>query len=260
MDFKTKLQKAIDKNNSLLCVGLDPDPDNLNNFKNQFDFNKNVIDQTAEFVCCFKPNIAFFEANGIDGLNDLKKTISYLKENYSHIPILLDVKRADVENTARMYAKAYFEFWQADAVTLFPHLGYNVAEPFLSYKDKMVFMLVRTTANESESMKKARVGKDPYYLAIAKEIKGWPNQNGIGIFVGSTFTEGLKKVREIFPEKIFLTAGLGAQGASVENAVKAGIDKNGAGIMFNASRSIIYAPNPRSAAQNLRDEINKYRE
>ena len=256
MDFKSKLQRAVNKNNSLLCVGLDPDPGKT---PNQFEFNKSVIEKTADLACAYKPNIAFYEAGGLNGLNDLKKTIKYLKQNYSNIPIILDVKRSDVENTARMYAKACFDFWQADAVTLFPHLGYGVAEPFLAYKDKMTFLLIRTTANESESMKRAMVAKDPYYLAIAKEIKKWPNQDGIGIFVGATFTEGLKRVRQIFPEKIFLTAGLGAQGASVKDAVQKGLDKKGAGIIFNASRSIIYYADPRSAAQKLRDEINKYR-
>lgn len=256
MDFKTKLQNTINKNNSLLCVGLDTDPTKT---PSQFDFNKKIIDQTSNLVCAYKPNIAFYEAAGLEGLSDLKKTIKYLKQNYNHIPIILDVKRADVENTAKMYARACFDFWQADAVTVFPHLGYAVAEPFLLYKDKMTFLVIKTTANESESMKKAMVAKDPYYLAIAKEIKKWPNQKSIGIFVGTTFTEGLKNVRKIFPQKIFLTAGLGAQGASVKDAVQSGVDKNGGGIIFNASRSIIYDDDPASATRKLRDEINKYR-
>lgn len=256
MNFQTKLQNAIAKNNSLLCVGLDPDPDKT---KDQFNFNKSVIDHTADLVCAYKPNYAFYEANGLEGLTDLKKTIDYLRQNYENIPIILDVKRADVENTAKMYAKATFDFWQADAATVFPHLGYGVAEPFLAHKDKLTFMLIKTTANESETMKTAKVGNDPYYLAIAKEIKNWENQQNIGIFVGATATEALKAVRQIFPDKIFLTAGLGAQGASVEDSVRAGVDKNGSGIAFNASRSIIYAQDSKEAARKLRDEINKYR-
>ena len=206
-----------------------------------------------------KPNYAFYEANGLEGLADLKKTIDYIKASYSHIPVILDAKRADVENTAKMYARAAYNFWQADAATIFPHLGYGVAEPFLEHEGKLTFMLLKTTANESETMKNAKVGEDPYYLAMAKEIKNWKHQENIGIFVGATATEALRSVRQIFPDKMFLTAGLGAQGASVKVSVRAGLDKNGSGIAFNASRSIIYAQDPGKEAQKLRDEINKYR-
>ncbi|HSX19244.1 MAG TPA: orotidine-5'-phosphate decarboxylase [Candidatus Saccharimonadales bacterium] len=257
MDFKTKLQNAISKNNSLLCVGLDPDPEKTK-AAGIFAFNKKIIDETKDLVCAYKPNIAFYEAAGIEGLEALKATINYIHQNCD-IPVLLDAKRADVENTARMYAMAAFDYWKADAVTIIPHLGKNVAEPFLAHGDKMTFMIIKTTANESETIKNAKVGKDPYYLALAKEIKTWPNQENIGIFVGATATKALKEVRAIFPDSIFLTAGLGAQGASTKDAVQAGVDKNGGGILFNASRSIIYAQNPKQAAQEQRDEINKYR-
>lgn len=240
-------------------MGLDSENEKLEKGESQFDFNKRIIDATHDQVCAYKPNIAFYESAGIEGLQNLKKTIEYLKKNYPEIPIILDAKRADVENTAKQYAKACFEFWDADAVTVFPHLGYHMAQYFLEYKNKMTFFVIKTTANESEAIKKAAVGKDPYYLAIAKEIKKWPHQENIGIFVGATFPQGLKKARALFPNKVFLTAGLGAQGASTKDAVKSGIDKNGAGIMFNASRSIIFDDNPKTAAQKLRDEINKYR-
>lgn len=257
MDFKTKFQKTSKANNSLLCVGLDPDPDKVNPSE-IFNFNKKIIDETKDLVCAYKPNSAFYEAAGLAGMDALKKTIDYIHQ-VCDIPVLLDAKRADVENTARMYAKAAYDVWQADAVTIIPHLGINVAEPFLAHADKTTFMIVKTTANESETIIKAKVGKDPYYLALAKEIKSWPNQKNIGIFVGATAIQALKEVRAIFPDSIFLTAGLGAQGASTKDAVEAGVDKDGGGILFNASRSIIYAPNPKEAAQNLRDEINKFR-
>ena len=257
MDFKTKFQNASKANNSLLCVGLDPDPEKTKAAE-IFNFNKKIIDQTKNLVCCYKPNIAFYEAAGTEGLEALKKTINYIHQN-SDVPVLLDAKRADVENTARMYAMAAFDYWKADAVTIIPHLGKNVAEPFLAHTDKMTFMIIKTTADESETVKNAKVGSDPYFLALAKEIKTWPNQENIGIFVGATATDALKKVRQIFPNSIFLTAGLGAQGASTKDAVKAGLDKNGGGILFNASRSIIYAQDPKKAAGELQDEINKYR-
>lgn len=262
MTFAQKLEKAITKNNSLLCVGLDPYPFQGVSFKDKgdslFKFNKRIIDQTADFVCAYKPNIAFYEAAGIEGLNELKKTISYLKKNYPHIPIVLDAKRADIPNTARMYAKSVFEYWQADAVTIYPHLGLDSVVPFLEYRDKLIILLLKTSNPDSGMFQNIKIGNGVYYLEMAKQIAQWKYKN-IGIFIGATYPKELKELRRVFPNKIFLSAGIGAQLAQVKQAVQAGVDKNGAGIMFNASRSIIYASDPKSAAEKLRDEINKYR-
>ncbi|MBI3283214.1 orotidine-5'-phosphate decarboxylase [Candidatus Curtissbacteria bacterium] len=255
MDFAAKLQKAILQNNSLLCVGLDPDPTKT---KDQFNFNKKIIDQTADYVCAYKPNIAFYEAHGIEGLKALKETILYLKKKFPHMPIVLDAKRADIPNTSRMYAKSAFEYWGADAVTVYPHLGLDSVEPFLEYKDKLTILLVKTSNPDSGTFQNLKSGTSLYYLEMAKIISKW-KYNNIGIFVGATYPEELASLREIFPNRIFLSAGIGAQAAEIKAAVQAGIDKNGKGIMFNASRSIIYAQNLRLAAQKLRDEINKYR-
>lgn len=263
MDFATKLNQAIESNNSLLCVGLDPDFDKLPpNFKNNkeplFDFNKLIIDETAKFICAFKLNSAFYEAYGIDGLTQLKKTIEYLKKTYPDIPIILDAKRADIANTAKMYAKSIYEYWDADATTVYPHLGLDSIEPFLSYKGNHTFLLIKTSNPDSSTFQNLKTEKGLYYIAVAQEIKKWNIQN-IGIFVGATYPDEIKKLREIFPDKIFLSAGIGAQDADLRESVIAGIDKNKKGIIFNASRSIIYSDNPGQAAQNLRDEINKYR-
>lgn len=263
MDFFQKLDQAIKSNNSLLCVGLDPDFDKLPpNFKNSkaplFEFNKLIIDKTAEFVCAFKPNIAFFEAYGVEGLDQLKKTFVYLQNEYPQTPIILDAKRADIANTAKMYAKSIFEYWGADATTVYPHLGLDSLEPFLSYGQRCTFLLVKTSNPDSSTFQNLRTEKGIYYIAVAKEIKKWDRKN-IGIFVGATYPDELKALRAIFPDKIFLSAGVGAQKAELGQSVKAGIDKNKKGIIFNASRSIIYANDPSQAAQKLRDEINKYR-
>lgn len=263
MTFAEKLEKAITTNNSLLCVGLDPDPIRQgfsSTYQRDFllKFNKRIIDQTHDFVCAYKPNIAFYEAEGIDGLKSLKRTIDYLKQNYPQIPIVLDAKRADIPNTARMYAKSAFEYWQADAVTVYPHLGLDSVVPFLEYRDKLIILLLKTSNPDSGMFQNLKTADGAYYLSMAKRIKSWQFDN-IGIFVGATYPKELKDLRTIFPDKIFLSAGIGAQSGKVRAAVKAGIDKDGGGIMFNASRSIIYAPDPRSAAQKLRDEINKYR-
>lgn len=255
MDFQKKLSEIIKKNNSLLCVGLDPDPSKTNNI---FDFNKSIIDLTSELVCAYKPNIAFYEAAGIVGLRDLKKTIEYLKSNFPQIPIILDSKRGDVPNTAAMYAKSVFEYWQADAATVYPHLGYDSVQPFLNYEDKFTILLLKTSNPDSGSFQNLPTTGKPYYLKMAEEINKWPNEN-FGIFCGATYPQELSSLRKIFPTKVFLSAGIGAQSAEISAAVKAGIDKEGSNIMFNSSRSIIYSQDPKLAAQNLRDEINKYK-
>ncbi len=258
MNFKDQLQKAVQTNNSLLCVGLDPDPEKIPAGSSIFDFNKRIIDDTASSVCAYKPNIAFYEAAGLTGLEDLKKTIDYLKEKYPQIPIILDAKRADIPNTARMYAAAVFDFWKTDAVTVYPHLGLDSLEPFLEYKNKMIFLLFKTSNPDSGMFQDLKVGGKPYYLAIAQKISKWNHQN-FGIFVGATYPSEMANLRKIYPGRIFLSAGMGAQSAQIKAAVQSGVDKTGQGIIFNASRSIIYAQDPAKAAQNLKDEINKYR-
>lgn len=270
MDFSKKLLSIQDKNNSLLCVGLDPDPPLQGvSFKggkdSLFVFGKRVVDLTADLVCAFKPNIAFYEAEGIDGLTQLKKTVEYIKKNYPRVPIILDAKRADIANTAKMYAKSIFDYWDADATTVYPHLGLDSLEPFLSYKDKCTFLLIKTSNPDSSTFQNIETNTGPYYLAMANQIKKWGKKN-IGVFVGATYPNEMHKLRQIFPDKIFLSAGVGAQNAKLKKIVQAGIDGNKRGIIqrkalliFNASRSIIYSKDPKSAAQQLRDEINKYR-
>ena len=196
MDFATKLDRAIESNNSLLCVGLDPEIDKIpDKFKKAkeplFDFNKIIIDQTAKLVCAYKPNIAFYEAYGLDGLDQLKKTMLYLQNNYQQIPIILDAKRADIANTAKMYAKSIFVYWGADAATVYPHLGLDSLEPFLSYKDNCTFLLVKTSNPDSQTFQNLKTEKGLYYIAVAQEIKKWANAN-IGIFVGATYPKELK--------------------------------------------------------------------
>lgn len=258
MTFQQKFQKIVEKNNSLLCVGLDPEHGKLPSGLSQFQFNKQIIDQTYEYVCAYKPNIAFYEAMGIKGLQNLRDTIDYLKKEHAEIPIILDAKRGDIGNTAKMYAKAVFDYWQADAVTVFPHLGLDAIEPFLSYKDKLTILLFKTSNPDSGTFQNLDVNGVPYYLKVAETVKNW-NKENVGIFVGATYPAEMKSLRELFPSNIFLSAGMGAQGAEIKEIVEAGVDENGAGIMFNASRSIIFDDDPKSAAQKTRDEINTYR-
>lgn len=258
MSFQKKFQKIVETNNSLVCVGLDPELEKLPEGTNQFQFNKQIIDQTHDLVAAYKPNSAFYEARGIEGLQSLRDTINYLKDSYPEIPIILDAKRGDIGNTAKMYARAAFDVYGADAITVFPHLGRDSVEPFFNYHDKLVIVLFKTSNPDSSTFQNLKVGETPYYLKVAQEIKSW-NFNNLGVFVGATYPDEMKSLRDLFPDNFFLSAGIGAQGAETEKIVRAGVDKNGAGIAFNASRSIIFDKDPRSAAQNLRDEINKYR-
>lgn len=270
MLFKDKLIKIVKKNDSLLCIGLDPElekiPAHIRKIADPlFHFNKYIIDKTHDLVCAYKPNIAFYEAEGIDGLRQLKKTLEYLKVNYPSIPVILDAKRGDAGNTARMYAKSIYEYWGVDATTIFPHMGLDSIEPFLKYKDKLTILLIRNSNKDSSEFQDMKTGDEPYYLAMAKKIASWKYDN-IGIFAAATYPAELKKLREIFPNKIFLSAGLGAQKADVGAAVGAGVDGRGSGIIFNVSRSVLYADSgtgfasrAREEALKLREEINKCR-
>lgn len=265
-----KYENIIKKNSSLLCIGLDPElsklPPHLKTKQDPiFEFNKGIVDATNDLVCAYKPNIAFYEAEGLDGLRSLKKTIEYIQKNYPEIPIILDAKRADIPNTAHMYAQAAFEYWKADAVTVYPHLGLDALLPFFEYQDKLTILLIKTSNPDSEMFQDVPVKGKSYYLTMARKISTWRYDN-FGIFVGATYPKELQTIRSIFPDKIFLSAGLGAQKAEIKKAVAAGIDKNKRGVMFNASRSIIYAFSGKNfaevaqqEAEKLRSVINEYR-
>ncbi len=269
MSFRQKLNNIVKKNKSLLCVGLDPDLEKIPKYLLKekdpiFVFNKEIIDATFNLVCAYKPNIAFYEAYGIEGLKSLKKTIEYLIRHYKDIPIILDAKRGDIENTAARYAKSVFEYWNVDAVTVYPNLGLDSLLPFFEYKDKLIILLIKTSNPDSKTFQDISIDGEPYFLKMAKIIKDWQYDN-IGIFVGASYAKTLKSIRELFPQTIILTAGIGAQKATVKNAVIAGIDKVGQNLICNNSREIIYASKKsdfdqicRKKALGLRNLINKY--
>lgn len=263
MDFKQKLVNVCHKNNSLLCVGLDPEIEKIPQkfFKKTdpiYHFNKSIIDQTYDLVCVYKPNIAFYEAYGLKGLKQLRLTIDYLKKNYSEIPIILDAKRADIGNTARMYAKAMFEYWDVDAATVCPQFGLDSVAPFFSYRDKCTIFILKTSNPDSDMFYNLKVNGESFYIKVAREIASWRKEN-VGLFVGATYPRDLSIIRNIFPQAPILTAGIGAQGAKTREAVLAGITKNKGNLICNNSRAIIYATNPRAQAIKMRDFINKAR-
>lgn len=261
MDFKTKLDKTILKNSSLLCVGLDPDPAKLKKGESQFQFNKIIIDATAAFVCAYKPNIAFYEAAGAIGLEDLKSTISYLKTNYPYIPIILDAKRADIGNTAVSLADAIFNLYGADAVTVNPYLGLDSLEPFLERKDKGIIVLCHTSNTSSVDFQELSVNGQPLYIKVAQKVVQWNKKyKNLLMVVGATNPTQMKRIRRVAGDMTFLVPGIGAQSGDLEKVCQNGLLKNGRGLIISASRSIIYAQDPAKEAQNLKDEINKYRQ
>jgi orotidine 5'-phosphate decarboxylase subfamily 2 len=263
MLFTQKLEKISNKNNSLVCVGLDPEKDKLpKHFHKRpdpfFEFNKAIIAATHDLVCAFKPQIAFYEAEGPKGLRSLKKTIEYLQRKHPLIPTIIDMKRGDIGNTAKMYARAAFEYWRVDAITAFP-------KPFLEYKDKYIFFLVKTSNPDAKMFQDVQVGKKPFYLYLAQKIKKWKGKN-VGVFVGATYPKELAQIRQIFPRRPILTAGIGAQGGEAKKAIRAGVNKQGLNLVCNAARSIIYADSSSSFAQAarkqallLKNTINQYR-
>lgn len=260
MNFKDKLDQSIAKTNSLLCVGLDPDSQNLQGAKNQFEFNKNIIDQTADFVCVFKPQIAFYSAVGPKGMEDLVETIAYIRKNYSSIPILLDAKRGDVASTAQMYAKEVFDYLEADAVTVNPYLGLDAMEPFFQRQDKGIFVLCRTSNEGAKDFQDLEIEGEPLYQKIAQKTVEWNEKyKNLSMVVGATWPKQLEKIRDIAPNMTFLVPGVGAQGGDLKATLENGLTHDKKGLIISSSRGIIYDQDPRKAAQNLRDEINKYR-
>ncbi|MGA2158083.1 MAG: orotidine-5'-phosphate decarboxylase [Dehalococcoidia bacterium] len=263
MKFVNKLLEAGRRNRSLLCVGLDPDPQKLP-VKDVFEFNKAIIDATADLVCAYKPNLAFYEALGIRGLQALKKTIACIPAG---IPIIGDAKRGDIGNTADAYAKALFGYLKFDAVTVNPYLGYDSVEPFLQYKNKGVFVLCRTSNRSAADFQDLvdNFGMR-FYQSVAMRAREWNKENNIGLVVGATYPEELKEIRKMCPDMLLLIPGIGAQGGDLELSVKYGVDTHSEKAIIVVARQVLYASKgpdyaqaARRAAKELRDKINQLR-
>ena len=257
MSFLEKLDQAVKKNNSLLCLGLDIDLSRIpnNSLKSDdpiFLFNRKIIDATKDLVCAFKPNMAFYEMNGVYGLSALIRTIEYIQE--TGIPIILDAKRGDVGHSSAAYAKAIFEVFKADATTVNPYMGKDSVEPFIEYREKGIFVLCLTSNSGSEDFQVSGTG-EPLYKSVVTHVKAWNHYGNCGLVVGATKPEQLKEIRDMVPDMPLLIPGIGAQGGDLEASVKFG----GKRAILNASRSILYAEDPRAEAKKLRDEINKFR-
>jgi orotidine-5'-phosphate decarboxylase len=266
MNFTEKLAQISLKNRSLLCVGLDPDPALMPEKIGVFEFNKAIIDVTADLVCAYKPNIAFYEAMGNAGLDALKKTRDYIPEE---IPVIIDAKRGDIGNTAKAYASSLFDYFNADAITASPYLGYDSLEPFIMRRDRGIFILCRTSNKGALDFQSLYVGKEGgqkmLFEVVAEKVNEWNKYGNLGLVVGATYPEELKLIRERYPEMPLLIPGVGAQGGELEQVVKYGADKGRRKTIINSSRQILYASRGKDfaaaaakAAKDLKDKINGY--
>ena len=240
--FLEKLNLAMARNNSLLCVGLDPDPAKLPPGVDVLTFNKAIIQATQHSVCAYKPNLAFYEALGADGWRILKETIDAVPPD---IPVIADAKRGDIGNTAQAYATAIFEHLGCDAVTVSPYMGRDSLEPFLNYHDRGIFILCRTSnpgAADFQSLPvKGEDGEKPLFRVVAQKAHEWNSAGNVGLVVGGTFPEELRTIRQNYPEMLLLVPGVGAQGGDLNTVLTSGAGYGGKGLIVNISRQILYA-------------------
>ena len=265
MTFQEKLDKIVKKNNSLISVGLDSNIENIpQKFRTkshpQFEFNKWIIDQTHDLVCAFKPNSAFYEANGAKGIEELKLTCDYIKNKYPEIPVILDAKRGDIGSTNEGYIQYIFEYLKADAITVQPFLGSEAITPFLELKDKGIIILCKTSNSGAGELQDLKVNNELLYCYIARIVKEkWNYNNNCMLVVGATYPKELREIRKIVGEMTLLVPGIGSQGGDVEKTVKAGLNSIKSGMIINSSRGIIFSKNPRKEAHKLKNEINQMR-
>jgi orotidine-5'-phosphate decarboxylase len=261
--FIERLVRAWKNNDSLVCVGLDPDtsrfPSSVDSLDEPiFEFNKAIIDATHDLVCAYKPQIAHYSAESAE--LELESTISYIKSNYPEVPVILDAKRGDIGSTAEMYATEVFERYAADAVTVNPYLGFDSFEPFLNYKDRGVILLCRTSNAGAADLQDLIVDGVPLYEKVASLAAHKWNQHGNCLLVvGATWPEQLAKIRSIVGDMPLLVPGVGTQGGDVEKLVKAGRTKAGTGLVISSSRAILYASNGDDFAEAARQETDKLR-
>src|SRR5215471_1332962 len=254
MNAPTKYNCRVTSINSLLCVGLD-----TLDFP-QFDFNRHIIDTTHEVAAAYKLNIAYYEAHGEKGLLELKKTMDYLRTNLPEVFTICDAKRADIASTNEGYARAAFDYFGFDAITVHPYLGSEALRPILDRTDKVSIILCRTSNPGAGEIQDLMIGNKPLWQMVAeKVVRQWNIHGNCMLVVGGTYPVELNKIRKISDDMTFLVPGVGAQGGSVKDIVLAGLNSARAGLIINSSRGIIYAADPATKARKLRDEINRYR-
>ncbi|MBL7545835.1 MAG: orotidine-5'-phosphate decarboxylase [Bdellovibrionaceae bacterium] len=262
MNFYEKLDHITQKNKSFLCVGLDPDlkslPEIFSGKKNPFfEFNKAIIDATADLVNAYKPQVAYYSAEGLEA--DLEMTFQYIQKNYPHILTILDSKRGDIDSTARQYARESFHRYQADSVTLNVYMGKDVVTPFMEYESKGLFLLCKTSNPHGGDFQDLKVGEQPLYYHLAKTVSTeWNEKKNLGLVVGGTYIDALKKIRQMDSQLPLLVPGLGAQGGDLKQILDTVKELKNKRIIVNASRSIIYAGKGADFADKSRQKALDY--
>jgi orotidine-5'-phosphate decarboxylase len=261
MSFNTKLTAAWQRTASLVCVGLDPEPSKFPaRFRDRpdgiFAFNKAIVDATHDIVCAFKPQFAHFAA--ANALDQLSATIDYIRDRYPLVPIILDAKRGDVGSTAAFYAKEAFDHYNADAVTVNPYLGGDSIAPFTQYADHGTILLCRTSNAGGADFQEKLIDGEPLYMKVARlAATKWNANNNVSLVVGATAPKVIADVRAVVGDMPLLVPGVGAQGGDVADAVAAGRDSRGAGLMISASRSVLYASNGEDFAHAARGAVEQ---
>ncbi len=249
-----------------LCVNLDPRKLPASVIKNVskeeaiFNFNKALIDATHDLVLAYKPQSAFYEAEGEEGYRALKKTVVYIKENYPAIPIILDAKRGDVDHTNESYAQAIFDILGVDAVTVHPYMGMSTLQPFFDRADKGVIVLVKTSNMGSGEFQDLLIEGEPLYIHVAKKARESNKDGNIGVVVGATYPKELAAIRAIIGDMPILIPGIGAQGGDIAETVRAGKNSKGIGMIIAAGPSVIYASAGGDFAEAARKETEKLTE
>lgn len=259
MNFYQKITKRSTELKSLLCVGLDPEWEKLpasirSSDKSLFAFCKEIVDATHDITVAYKPNIAFFERFGYKGIEQFENLIHHITVNYPQVAIVADIKRGDLANTAKEYAKYYFKDLKVDSLTLSPYMGTDSIEPFLEYKDHAVFLLCLTSNPSSKDLQKIQSTQKRYFYEEVANLSKSLNtkyQNQVGIVVGATHPEELGKIREAFPDLVFLIPGYGAQGGNLSDIMKVSARNS----LINSSRSILFNSDKADFAEKAREKV-----
>jgi orotidine-5'-phosphate decarboxylase len=262
--FVEKLRAAQQANNSFLCIGLDPDPA-LMAHPHIPSFFGEIIAETKDMVCAYKPNLAFFEALGLEGMQIMLESLRGIPK---HIPIIADAKRGDIGNTARFYAKALFDVYKFDACTVNAYGGAEAVQPFVQNPDHFAFVWTRSSNEGAADVQDLPLADDRHvYEAVAERARDWNVHGNVGVVAGATWPEQIERVREICPDQVILVPGVGAQQGALEAAVQAAMDRECGGFLVNASRGVTYASRgddyaaaARKEAQALRNRINVMRQ
>lgn len=256
-----QLISEIYKKKSFLCIGLDVDlnkiPKHLLKEEDPiFSFNKAIIDATHHLAVAYKPNTAFYEAYGIKGWKSLQKTIEYLNNNHPEIFTIADAKRGDIGNTSSMYAHAFFNDLGFDSLTVAPYMGKDSVEPFLAFEDKHTVLLALTSNEGAFDFQTKKIDSEEVYKTVLKTSKGWKNSQNLMYVVGATKAEYFSEIRNIVPDSFLLVPGVGAQGGSLTEVCKYGMNKS-IGLLINSSRGILYASNNSDFAEAAQAEAEK---